>query len=60
MASINAVLAAATRPVVVIGVGARHHAAEIRALLAGTAIPVLQTYKAKEPSPIRRRMPPVC
>lgn len=47
MASINAVLAAATRPVVVIGVGARHHAAEIRALLAGTAIPVLQTYKAK-------------
>jgi acetolactate synthase I/II/III large subunit len=47
MAAINTVLAAARKPVVVIGVGARHEAAAIRALLAGTSIPVLQTYKAK-------------
>jgi acetolactate synthase-1/2/3 large subunit len=47
MAAINTMLAAARKPVVVIGVGARHEAAAIRALLAGTSIPVLQTYKAK-------------
>ncbi len=47
MAAINTMLAAARKPVVVIGLGARHEAAAIRALLAGTSIPVLQTYKAK-------------
>jgi acetolactate synthase I/II/III large subunit len=47
MAAINAILAAARKPVVVIGVGGRREAAAIRALLAGTSIPVLQTYKAK-------------
>jgi acetolactate synthase-1/2/3 large subunit len=47
MAAITTALAAARKPVVVIGVGARHEAAAIRALLAGTSIPVLQTYKAK-------------
>jgi len=47
VAAINTMLAAARKPVVVIGVGARHEAAAIRALLAGTSIPVLQTYKAK-------------
>lgn len=46
-AAINTVLATARKPVVLIGVGARHETAAIRALLAGTSIPVLQTYKAK-------------
>jgi acetolactate synthase I/II/III large subunit len=47
LAAINSMLTAARKPVVVIGLGARHEAAAIRALLAGTSIPVLQTYKAK-------------
>jgi acetolactate synthase I/II/III large subunit len=46
MSAVNDVLAGSTNPVVVLGVGARHSAAAIRELLAGTAIPVLQTYKA--------------
>lgn len=40
-------LAAAIRPVVIVGVGARHHVAAVRELVAGTHIPVLMTYKAK-------------
>jgi acetolactate synthase I/II/III large subunit len=47
IAAVNAMLATASKPVVVIGVGARHESAAIRAVLAGTSIPVLQTYKAK-------------
>lgn len=47
MAAVNAVLAAAGKPVVLVGVGARHEAAAIRAVLRGTHVPVLQTYKAK-------------
>ena len=40
-------IAKASRPVILAGVGARGHAAAIRALVAGTSIPVLMTYKAK-------------
>ncbi|MDT4911840.1 MAG: acetolactate synthase large subunit, partial [Pseudonocardiales bacterium] len=40
-------LSGATRPVVLVGVGARSHAAAIRELVAGTGIPVMMTYKAK-------------
>ena len=47
LAALNARLAAAKKPVVVIGIGARDDSAAIRALLRGTNIPVLQTYKAK-------------
>lgn len=47
LAELTAVLGAAARPLLVLGVGARPHAAAIRALLHGTSIPVLQTYKAK-------------
>jgi acetolactate synthase-1/2/3 large subunit len=35
------------RPVIALGVGARRHARELRALLEGTGWPVLTTYKAK-------------
>ena len=38
---------AASRPVLVVGVGARPHAATIRRLVDGTHIPVLMTYKAR-------------
>jgi acetolactate synthase-1/2/3 large subunit len=37
----------ATRPVVVAGVGARRYPKEIRRLVRGTGVPVLQTYDAK-------------
>ena len=40
-------LAAARRPVVLVGGGARAHAAALSLLLAGTWIPALATYKAK-------------
>lgn len=40
-------LAAARRPLLVVGVGARSHAQAVRDLVAGTGIPVLMTYKAK-------------
>lgn len=40
-------LDAAIRPVVVVGVGARHHVAAVRELVAGTHVPVLMTYQAK-------------
>ena len=40
-------LRAARRPVVALGVGARAYADEIRGLLAGSAAPVLMTYRAK-------------
>jgi acetolactate synthase-1/2/3 large subunit len=46
LAEANVALARANRPVVVVGLGARHATAEIRQLLSGTSIPVLQTYKA--------------
>jgi acetolactate synthase I/II/III large subunit len=47
MTAVNALLAAARTPVVLVGVGARHEAPAIRAVLGGTHVPVLQTYKAK-------------
>jgi acetolactate synthase I/II/III large subunit len=47
MTAVKALLATASKPVVLVGVGARHEAPAIRAVLAGTNIPVLQTYKAK-------------
>jgi acetolactate synthase-1/2/3 large subunit len=37
----------ARRPVILLGIGAREHAAAIRKLVAGTAIPVMMTYKSK-------------
>jgi acetolactate synthase-1/2/3 large subunit len=43
----RAVLATARLPVVLVGIGARDHASAVRKLLAGTNVPVLQTYKAK-------------
>jgi acetolactate synthase-1/2/3 large subunit len=42
----NAALARGQRPVVLLGLGARYAATEIRQLLSGTNIPVLATYKA--------------
>jgi acetolactate synthase-1/2/3 large subunit len=47
LAAVNAVLATARKPVVLVGVGARYEAPAIRAVLSGTHVPVLQTYKAK-------------
>ncbi len=47
LADAEPLLRAAVRPVVVVGVGARRHAAAVRELVAGTQIPVLMTYKAK-------------
>ena len=40
-------LAAAHRPLIIAGVGARQHTKAIRDLVAGTEIPVMATYKAK-------------
>ena len=40
-------LAAATRPVVLVGVGARRIVAEVRGLLAAAGVPALTTYRAK-------------
>lgn len=40
-------LARSHRPLVIVGVGAREHAGAVRCLVAGTAIPVMMTYKAK-------------
>jgi acetolactate synthase-1/2/3 large subunit len=40
-------LASSQKPVFALGVGARHAAASLRALVAGTPWPVLATYKAK-------------
>lgn len=40
-------VAAASRPVVLIGVGARDLAPQVRSLLAGSSAPVLMTYRAK-------------
>jgi acetolactate synthase-1/2/3 large subunit len=45
--AVDAALARASRPVVLVGMGARYDAAAVRALVSGTNIPVLQTYKAK-------------
>jgi acetolactate synthase-1/2/3 large subunit len=39
-------LAAARRPIVLLGLGALSHAAAVRAALAGSGIPVLHTYRA--------------
>ena len=47
LTALNSILAGAKKPVVLVGIGARDHSAAIRALLCGTNIPVLQTYKAK-------------
>jgi acetolactate synthase-1/2/3 large subunit len=44
---VAAYVAAAQRPVIVAGLGARPHADALRELVADTAIPVLMTYKAK-------------
>jgi acetolactate synthase-1/2/3 large subunit len=46
IADANAALARGRRPVVVLGLGARYAATEIRRLLAGANIPALATYKA--------------
>jgi acetolactate synthase I/II/III large subunit len=40
-------LAAAHRPLIIAGVGARRHTKAVRDLVAGTEIPVMATYKAK-------------
>jgi acetolactate synthase-1/2/3 large subunit len=40
-------LAAARRPLIIAGVGARAHTKAVRDLVAGTGIPVMMTYKAK-------------
>ena len=58
MGDVAALIDAASRPVIVVGVGARPHAASIRRLVDGTAIPVLTTYKARVASPTRVRTPP--
>ncbi len=42
-----ALVAQAERPVILVGVGARHHVPAIRDLVAATSIPVMMTYKAK-------------
>ena len=47
LAAARGLLAAARRPVVVLGVGARPHAAEVGAFLGASAAPVLMTYRAK-------------
>jgi acetolactate synthase-1/2/3 large subunit len=47
LAALNDALARCSKPVVVLGVGARRNSAAIREMLNGTNIPVLQTYKAK-------------
>ena len=47
MAVAAALLAGAHRPVLLAGVGARPFEAEVRALVGGTEVPVLMTYKAK-------------
>lgn len=47
MSQVGQLVAAAKRPAILVGVGARHHSAAIRGIVAGTGIPVLMTYKAK-------------
>jgi acetolactate synthase-1/2/3 large subunit len=47
LSGLRAILAGAARPVLVAGLGAGRHTTAIRALVHGTGIPVLQTYKAK-------------
>lgn len=42
-----AIVAAARRPLIVVGVGATRYARAVRDLIAGSAVPVMMTYKAK-------------
>src|SRR5262249_26820065 len=47
LAPLAAGLRAARRPVVLLGPGARAHAAAVRSALAGSGIPALHTYRAR-------------
>ncbi|MEZ5102527.1 MAG: thiamine pyrophosphate-dependent enzyme [Thermoleophilia bacterium] len=47
VAAVEQALASATRPVVLVGVGARGAGAAVRELVAGLDVPVLATYRAK-------------
>jgi acetolactate synthase I/II/III large subunit len=47
IADLGEALGTARRPVVLLGLGALPHAAAVRAVLAGSGIPVLHTYRAR-------------
>jgi acetolactate synthase-1/2/3 large subunit len=51
LAEVRDLIARSRRPVVIAGVGARGHAGALAALVAGSATPVLSTYKAKGLAP---------